>query len=293
MSFEATHEIVEIKRRTTKNGGAMWACICADNTKVNFFPNSDPAKSGLQLFLNAGYKECLAMAVDDVLSWRKHPIKVLLAKDREYYDVRAVDERPADAVADVPYKPDLAWFRKKAIAEARLLLSHGTVFFDTETTGTDHLAEIISLSFLIHGDKPDSCSILIKPNDLDAVAGTTHVHGITADMLADKHTFAELHTRLFVRFDGEMWCAYNIAFDARMLDQACMACGGPAFVPAGVHDAMLMWSQFTGLWDAEGQRWKQIKLEEACKEAGIVLDNAHDAEADMLALYELVKVIGH
>lgn len=294
MSFEATHEIVEIKRRTTKNGGAMWSCVCSNNDRVNFFPHKEPELSTLLLFVEAGYgPEIEAMALDDVLSWRGSPIPVALSKRGEWFDVKAVAPRPDGAKADVPYKPDLKWFRQKAVAQARLLLDGNTIFFDTETTGVDHLAEVISLAFLVHSEKPDRYSILIKPNDLDAVAATTHVHGITADMLADKHTFAELHSRLFARFDGGLWCAYNAPFDQRMLEQACMACGQQAFTPAGVHDAMVMWSQFTGAWDASGQRWKQAKLEEACKEAGIVLDNAHDAEADMLALYELVKVIGH
>ena len=283
---EMTHEVVLVEGAMTKNGSAYVRCTTKDGQRVNAFGKG----RGLDLFEDAGY------VFDDLTDgkrqvWKTHPIGVHLILTGAWWELFDVATKPEGAAPDVEYVPNLAWYREKAINEARKALQRA-VWFDTETTGVDAQAEIISIAILDYlGEEWRS---FVRPINLDAVAATTHIHGITAEELIGAPSFAEIYEDL----DDLMpswyeWAGYNVGFDARMIEQACMQHGLNAFLCPMLVDVMLIYSQFAGLWDAERQRWGQVKLREACEVCGIELLDAHDALADIRATRELARYIAY
>jgi DNA polymerase-3 subunit epsilon len=90
----------------------------------------------------------------------------------------------------------------------------GWVVLDVETTGfrPGH-ARVISLAALAldaDGAVDRSVVSLLNPG---VDPGPTHVHGLTADMLADQPTFADIADDLMDVLKGRTLVAHNVAFD--------------------------------------------------------------------------------
>ncbi|MBV8928309.1 MAG: DEDDh family exonuclease, partial [Mycobacteriaceae bacterium] len=94
----------------------------------------------------------------------------------------------------------------------------GWVVLDVETSGfrPGH-ARIISLAALVldaNGDVERSVVSLLNPG---VDPGPTHVHGLTAEMLADQPTFGEVVCELIDMLHGRTLVAHNAAFDYAFL----------------------------------------------------------------------------
>lgn len=91
------------------------------------------------------------------------------------------------------------------------------VIVDTETTGvynSDRILEIALITLSLDGDVLDEFDTLVQPQrDVSA----THIHGITAAMVAHAPTFSEIAGDVAVRLDGSCLVAHNLPFDYRML----------------------------------------------------------------------------
>lgn len=88
---------------------------------------------------------------------------------------------------------------------------------DTETTGvysSDRVVEVAVVTLALDGEVIDTFDTLVNPcRDVSA----SHVHGITASMVADAPTFEEIAGDVAVRLHGACLVGHNIPFDRRML----------------------------------------------------------------------------
>ncbi|MBV9513385.1 MAG: DEDDh family exonuclease [Mycobacteriaceae bacterium] len=90
----------------------------------------------------------------------------------------------------------------------------GWVVLDVETSGfRPGYARVISLAALAldaDGFVERSVASLLNPG---VDPGPTHVHGLTAEMLADQPTFADIAAELVEMLQGRTLVAHNVAFD--------------------------------------------------------------------------------
>jgi DNA polymerase-3 subunit epsilon len=292
MSTETTHQIIYMKAGLTKGSQSpMWRCTTADNERVNVFRHADPTKDSAKAFEEAGYlPEMMALKPDEELTWKAHPITVAMRKDGDWWNIVGVMTRPEDARPDLVFVPDLEWHREQAIKVANWLLDHETYFIDTETTGTDHQAEVIQIAVVNARCDPE-IDTLIRPVNLAAAEATYEIHKISQLALCTAPYPVDIYPQLWTLFQGALMVAYNAEFDARMLRQTARLNGLVPPMPMGVHDAMMLYSEFAGKWDAAKQRFQMVKLTEAADELGVKWSESHNALADAMTLQAIVESI--
>jgi DNA polymerase-3 subunit epsilon len=156
---------------------------------------------------------------------------------------------------------------------ARLIGTASTVaVVDVETTGlrhTDRVVEIAIVTLDHTGAVRDEFETLVNPQ---RDAGPAWIHGLTASMLTDAPTFADIAAAVATRLDGAVVVAHNIPFDTRMLGYELHRTGIP-----------VDWG--TGLDTLSVTR---RKLAAACAAQSITLGEAHRAIADARATAELL-----
>lgn len=148
---------------------------------------------------------------------------------------------------------------------------HVTVV-DVETTGfsnDDRVIEVAVVTLDRDGRTVDEFETLIDPG---RGPGPTRVHRITDDMLRGAPRFDEVVAHLAARLDGNVFCAHNVPFDRRMLDNEFARCRVDVDWGTGVDTLRL-----TG-----------AKLSVACSEAGITIPQAHRALHDARATASLL-----
>lgn len=291
-TIQTTHSIVSMKAGLTKGSQSpMWRCVTADNERVNIFQHTDPAKNNALLFENAGYLlDMAALKPDEELSWKQHPIGVVMVKNGQWWEVTAVAPRPDGATPDPVFVPDLLWHREQAIRVANMLLDKDAYFIDTETTGTDHQAEVIQIAVVNSLGDP-WLDTLIRPRNLAAAEATFEIHKISQLALCTAPDWSAITPQLRSMLDSSLVCAYNAAFDLRVLQQTARINSLYPPLPLGVHDAMTLYAEFAGKWDAPKQRFQPVKLTEAADELGITWTDAHNAMADAMTLQAIVESI--
>jgi DNA polymerase-3 subunit epsilon len=290
MSTETTHQIVYMKAGLTKGSQSpMWRCTTADNERVNVFRHADPTKDSAKAFEEAGYlPEMMALKPDEELTWKAHPITVAMRKDGDWWNITGVMQRPEDARPDLVFVPDLEWHHGRAIKVANMLLENDVYFVDTETTGTDHQAEVIQIAVVTSLGDP-WLDTLIRPVNLAAAEATYEIHKISQLALCTAPEPKAVMAQLSGLFFSSLLCAYNAEFDVRMLHQTARINNLSAPLPLGVHDAMMLYAEFAGKWDAPRQRFQAVKLTEAATELGIAWTESHNALADAMTLQAIVE----
>lgn len=171
----------------------------------------------------------------------------------------------------------------------QLKLTKPIVFFDLETTGvqvgTDHIVEIC-----LHKVNPDGSERTliqrVRPATPDGHTihipeATTAIHGISDADVADKPTFKELAPEI-VAFIGDADLAgYNSnKFDVPMLVEELLRVG----VPFSLKNRYLVDVQ--NIFHKMESRTLKAAYRFYC---GGDFDNAHSADADTLATYEVLK----
>ena len=164
-----------------------------------------------------------------------------------------------------------------------LNLKNTIVFFDLETTGVNVASDrIVEISWLkIQTDGSESIKThLVNPTipiDPRAIA----IHGITDEDVKDKPTFSDLARTLAKEFEGCDFAGYNSnKFDIPLLAEE--------FLRADV-DFDLRKRKFIDvqvIFHKMEQRTLTAAYQFYCKK---VLEDAHSAEADTLATYEILK----
>jgi DNA polymerase-3 subunit epsilon len=145
------------------------------------------------------------------------------------------------------------------------------VIIDTETTGVydgDRIVEIAMVTVDLDGNVGEVWDTLVNPlRDVSA----SHIHGITASMVANAPTFEMVAGAVAVRLHGACVVAHNLMFDVRMLANEFQRCGGELVVSRGIDT-----------YTESGCR-----LSQACATFGIDLTGAHQARTDALATAQL------
>jgi DNA polymerase III epsilon subunit-like protein len=172
-----------------------------------------------------------------------------------------------------------------AAQQARRWLDARPVFLDTETTGLNDLAEIVEISIL-DDDGLVLLDTLVRPRrpiPSDAI----RIHGIRNEMVEDAPSWLQVWPEVEAILQGRPVGIYNADFDLRMLKQS-HRWNGLAWRPPEMQPFCIMrlYSDFRGT-----SRFQT--LEDAGRQLGIPLPNAHRARADTeLARAILLRMAG-
>ena len=164
-----------------------------------------------------------------------------------------------------------------------LNLKNPIVFFDLETTGinivSDRIVEISYLKVMPNGDE-ESKTRRINP-EMPIPPQSTAVHGITDEDVKDAPTFKSIAKSLAAQLEGCDLAGYNSnRFDIPLLAEE--------FLRADV-DLDLMKRKFVDvqtIFHKKEQRTLSAAYKFYCDKD---LENAHSAEADTKATYEILK----
>jgi DNA polymerase-3 subunit epsilon len=165
----------------------------------------------------------------------------------------------------------------------KLNLKNPIVFFDLETTGinivTDRIVEISYLKVFPNGDE-ESKTRLINP-EMPIPPQSTAIHGISDEDVKDAPTFKSIAKSLAAQIEGCDLAGYNSnRFDIPVLAEE--------FLRADV-DINLMKHKFVDvqtIFHKKEQRTLSAAYKFYCDKE---LENAHSAEADTKATYEILK----
>jgi DNA polymerase-3 subunit epsilon len=164
-----------------------------------------------------------------------------------------------------------------------LTLKNPLVFFDLETTGinvaSDRIVEISWLKIQPDGSETKQTQLVNPTIPIDPKV--TAIHGISDEDVKDKPTFSEMARTLANDFEGCDFAGFNSnKFDIPLLAEE--------FLRAGV-DFDLRKRKFIDvqvIFHKMEQRTLTAAYQFYCKK---VLVDAHSAEADTLATYEILK----
>ena len=165
----------------------------------------------------------------------------------------------------------------------KLNLKNPIIFFDLETTGINIASDrIVELSYLKIDTNGNELSRTVKVNPgIPIPAKATEIHGITDEDVKDAQTFNEIAKTVAKEFEGCDLAGYNsVRFDIPLLAEE--------FLRAGV-DIDMMKRKFVDV-QVIFMKMEQRTLAAALKfYCGKDLDNAHSAEADTRATYEILQ----
>jgi DNA polymerase-3 subunit epsilon len=181
--------------------------------------------------------------------------------------------------------------RKTISAEARLLLEQHPVYLDTETTGMHNSAEVIELG-IIDDEANVLFDSLVRPRSgkIDPAAG--RVHGITLEMLDGAPTWEEIWPQAEGVLIDRRVGVYNVEFDLRLMKQSHHRSWMRWVLPeTNFFDIMKLYARFNGDWDPFHRSFRYQSLEQAGRQCGIHLPNAHRAVDDCLLTRALLHHI--
>lgn len=165
----------------------------------------------------------------------------------------------------------------------KLNLKNPIIFFDLETTGTNIVTDrIVEISYLkVHPNgMEESKTILVNP-ERPIPAEVTAIHGISDADVAEAPTFKEVAKLIAVDFEGADIAGYNSnRFDVPLLAEE--------FLRAGV-DMDMSKRKFVDvqtIFHKREQRTLSAAYKFYCEKD---LENAHSAEADTRATYEVLQ----
>jgi DNA polymerase-3 subunit epsilon len=163
-----------------------------------------------------------------------------------------------------------------------LKLSRPIVFFDLETTGVqvakDRIVEISVFKVFPNGNK-ESKTWLVNPT-IPIPAETTAVHGITDEKVANEPSFKELANEIKNMMEGSDLAGYNSnRFDIPLLAEEFLRVDVDFDMKK--HHAV----DVQNIFHKMEQRTLSAAYKFYCSKD---LENAHSAEADTLATYEIL-----
>jgi DNA polymerase-3 subunit epsilon len=164
-----------------------------------------------------------------------------------------------------------------------LNLTKPLVFFDLETTGvniaTDRIVEISILKIYPNGNK-ESKTWLVNP-EIEIPAEATAVHGITNEKVVTEPIFKELADSVNTMIAGCDLAGFNSnRFDIPLLAEELLRAG----IDFDMNNRKAIDVQV--IFHKKEQRTLSAGYKFYC---GKELDDAHSAEADTLATYEILK----
>jgi DNA polymerase-3 subunit epsilon len=158
----------------------------------------------------------------------------------------------------------------------------GWAVVDVETSGfRPGQARIVSVAALAVGDDGNverSVSSLLDPG---VDPGPTHVHGLTADMLAGKPTFADVAPDLIEVLRGRTLVAHNVGFDYSFLAAEAELIGAELPIDSVMCTVELARRLDLGV--------DNMRLETLASHWGVSQIKPHDALDDALVLAQILK----
>lgn len=164
-----------------------------------------------------------------------------------------------------------------------LKLTKPIVFFDLETTGVniaqDRIVEISILKVYPNGNK-ESKTWLVNP-EIEIPEEAIAIHGITNERVVTEPTFKELAKEISQLIEGCDLAGFNSnRFDIPLLAEELLRCD----IDFDMKNRVAVDVQV--IYHKKEQRTLGAAYEFYCNKS---LDNAHSAEADTIATYEILK----
>ena len=164
-----------------------------------------------------------------------------------------------------------------------LKLTRPICFFDLETTGIDvakdRIVEIAIFKVFPNGNK-ESKTWLVNPT-IPIPPQTTAVHGITNEKVANEPTFKELAGQIYAMMKDSDLAGFNSdRFDIPLLAEELLR----AEVDFDMKNRVSVDVQT--IFHKKEERTLSAAYKFYCNE---ILENAHTAEADTMATYEILK----
>ncbi len=164
-----------------------------------------------------------------------------------------------------------------------LNLSKPICFFDLETTGiniaNDRIVEISVLKVFPNGNK-ESHTWRVNPT-IPIPKATSDIHGITDEMVANEPTFKELAPKVYALIkDCDLGGFNSNRFDIPLLAEELLRAG----VDIDLKKANSV--DVKTIFHKKEKRTLEAAYKFYCNKT---LENAHSAEADTLATYEVLK----
>lgn len=174
---------------------------------------------------------------------------------------------------------------------------HNVLFavVDFETTGlnpeTDRIVQLAAVIVNGDGDIIDSFDTIVKPENPDEYQhGAEHIHGITAEQVANGMPLRKALEKLWEINTGNVFTAHNAQFDLGFLHAESERVGIDGHVDIHI-DTLELSRRVSG--DDNSRRHNLFAL---CEHYGIERDKVHDARSDATAtaqlLMHLMKEIG-
>jgi len=164
-----------------------------------------------------------------------------------------------------------------------LKLTKPIVFFDLETTGVniaqDRIVEISILKVYPNGNK-ESKTWLVNP-EMEIPEEAIAIHGITNERVVTEPTFKELAKEISQLIEGCDLAGFNSnRFDIPLLAEELLRCD----IDFDMKNRVAVDVQV--IYHKKEQRTLGAAYEFYCNKS---LENAHSAEADTIATYEILK----
>lgn len=178
------------------------------------------------------------------------------------------------------HAPEAGAGAKKPLAEATFAV------VDLETTGvdpsTDRIIQMAAVVVDARGRVVEAFDTLVRPEcPDDYVHGAEHIHGISAEQVANGMPLREALHRLRTISSDKVFTAHNARFDIGFLQAESERVGFEMPVPAYV-DTL----QVARRTDAE--RTRRHSLDALCEHYGIRRERAHEALSDATATAQLL-----
>lgn len=170
--------------------------------------------------------------------------------------------------------------QEQIAAKAREYIAQKPVYIDTETTGLTRADEIIEFSIVDH-DGVEIFTNLVKPAQA-IPKEATGIHGITNRMVETAQAWPIQWPQIRAVLYNRLVAAYNVEFDARMMEQSYQKYNLPWRERIEFIDVMKLFSVFRGEYDSFRGDYRYFKLADAGRYFNINMPNAHRSTADAL-----------
>lgn len=182
----------------------------------------------------------------------------------------------AEVVSQTHLGPGLGWGRPAVDAGA------GWAVVDVETSGfRPGQARIVSLAALAVGDDGNVERTLSTLLDPGVDPGPTHVHGLTAEMLAGQPCFADVVAELAELLAGRTLVAHNVGFDYSFLAAEAELVGAELPIDSVMCTVELARRLELGT--------ENLRLETLAAHFGVPQLKPHDALDDAQVLAQILK----
>ena len=163
----------------------------------------------------------------------------------------------------------------EAIKTAREIVAQKPVFLDTETTGLDRSAEIVSIA-IIDSDGTELVNTLVRPIS-PIPEQAVSIHGIRNEDVILAPSFADI-LPILESYSDRMIVIYNQEYDLRILTQSAKANSVDSWMPQDSICSMKLYAQFYGDWNGRHQSYRWQKQSNAARQLGIEIPaNLHRA----------------